>query len=224
MSAASPGSASELLESTAELPQDAASAPSAPATPALVASSNNAQPLILPAATASASPSPNEAVSASAFGLLQVGNDDLKRNIADLQQSNTLLHRENQAMRAKIADIQGAFAGIVGFLEAAIVRPATAHHAHGAETMSPVVEAFKKLASDISPALSHPCPSEHQERSTDFLQPAPFRAERRRQDTAARAQPPYRLFDLAAVLNPAPSPTSPASPRHPKNYQQRQLP
>ncbi|KAJ2512971.1 Flocculation suppression protein, partial [Coemansia sp. RSA 2049] len=178
MSAASPGSASELLESTAELPQDAASAPSAPATPALVASSNNAQPLILPAATASASPSPNEAVSASAFGLLQVGNDDLKRNIADLQQSNTLLHRENQAMRAKIADIQGAFAGIVGFLEAAIVRPATAHHAHGAETISPVVEAFKKLASDISPALSHPCSSEHQERGTDFLQPAPFRAGR----------------------------------------------
>ncbi|KAJ2662655.1 Flocculation suppression protein [Coemansia sp. RSA 1200] len=179
MSAASPGSASELLVSTAELPQGAAPAPSAPATPTLVASSNNAQPLMLPVATASASPSPNEAVGASAFGFSMDDHVvDLKRNIAGLQQSNTLLHRENQAMRAKIADIQGAFAGIVGFLEAAIVRPATTHHAHGAETISPVVEAFKKLANDISPALSHPYSSEHQERSTDFLQPAPFRAGR----------------------------------------------
>ncbi|KAJ1885876.1 Flocculation suppression protein, partial [Coemansia sp. IMI 209127] len=134
-----------------QLPSVSDQQDTAPATPTLPSSS--AQPPPLPV-TASASPGPNEATTASSPGFCM---DDyvvnLKRSIVDLQQFNTQLHHENQAMRAKITDVQSAFAGIMGFLETAIVQPA-ARQTHGAETVPPVVDAFRKLASDIAPALS----------------------------------------------------------------------
>ncbi|KAJ2559469.1 Flocculation suppression protein [Coemansia sp. RSA 1933] len=130
-----------------------------------------------PPVTASASPSLNEATSASLSSFYM--NDyvvNLKRNIADLQQFNTQLHRENQAMRAKMTDVQSAFAGIMGFLETAIVQPAARQNTHGAETVPPVVDAFRKLASDIAPALS--CCSENQECINSTSSFFPFHAER----------------------------------------------
>ncbi|KAJ2866788.1 Flocculation suppression protein [Coemansia erecta] len=159
------------LSSPASGQQDAA-----PATPTL--SSSSTQPPPLPV-TASASPSPNEATAASSPGFCMddyVAN--LKRSIADLQQFNTQLHRENQAMHAKITQVQGAFAGIMGFLETAIVQPA-ARHTHGAETVPPVVDAFRKLASDIAPALS--CCGDRQgcnASTSSLLPPAPSRSGR----------------------------------------------
>ncbi|KAJ1663827.1 Flocculation suppression protein [Coemansia sp. RSA 1813] len=172
-SAASPGSTSEPPSSANEQPN------TAPATPTLSSSSAQPPPLLLPVtATASALPSPNEATANSSGFCMDDYVANLKRNIADLQQFNTQLHHENQAMRAKITDVQGAFAGIMGFLETAIVQPAT-RQAHGAETVPPVVDAFRKLASDIAPALS--CCSERQgciNPASGFLSPAPFRVKR----------------------------------------------
>ncbi|KAJ1834839.1 Flocculation suppression protein [Coemansia sp. RSA 2711] len=74
--------------------------------------------------------------------------DELKDCIADLRHSNTQLQRENQEMRAAIVGCQGAFAGIMRFLETAIVQPAPRRVDGG------VADAFRRLASDIAPIFS----------------------------------------------------------------------
>ncbi|KAJ2162717.1 Flocculation suppression protein [Coemansia sp. RSA 552] len=70
------------------------------------------------------------------------GLDELKDQMADLQQANAELRRENQEMRSAIVGCQGAFGGIMRFLETAIVQSARDEA---------VVDAFRRLSSDVSP-------------------------------------------------------------------------
>ncbi|KAJ1817604.1 Flocculation suppression protein [Coemansia sp. RSA 2599] len=89
--------------------------------------------------------------------------DDLKSCIRDLQQSNSQLHQENQKMRATIANCQNAFAGIMTFLETAIVKPSTqvaelpATPSLSVTSGYPnrrIADAFSKLVSDVAPVVS----------------------------------------------------------------------
>ncbi|KAJ1874863.1 Flocculation suppression protein [Coemansia sp. RSA 486] len=89
--------------------------------------------------------------------------EDLKSCIQDLQQSNSQLHQENQKMRATIANCQNAFAGIMSFLETAIVKPSTQVAEQPATPSLSVasvhrgqhiVDAFSKLVGDVAPVVS----------------------------------------------------------------------
>ncbi|KAJ2633455.1 Flocculation suppression protein [Coemansia sp. RSA 1290] len=77
--------------------------------------------------------------------------DELKDCIAELQSSNSQLQRENQEMRAAIMGCQSAFAGIMRFLETAVVQPPESHSASSDRS---VVDAFRQLTNDISPLFS----------------------------------------------------------------------
>ncbi|KAJ1723168.1 Flocculation suppression protein [Coemansia erecta] len=94
---------------------------------------------------------------------------ELKASILDLQESNTQLRQENQKMHATIASCQSAFAGIMSFLEATMVKPNAQTAA--AQALSPphppympageggsssrhISDAFRKLVSEVAPVLS----------------------------------------------------------------------
>ncbi|KAJ2339560.1 Flocculation suppression protein, partial [Coemansia sp. RSA 2618] len=79
--------------------------------------------------------------------------DELKDCIAGLRHSNSQLQRENQEMRAAINNCQGAFAGIMRFLETAVVRPSP-RHAAAAAADGTTTEAFRRLTSDIAPIFA----------------------------------------------------------------------
>ncbi|KAJ2711197.1 Flocculation suppression protein [Coemansia spiralis] len=104
--------------------------------------------------------------------------DGLRGCISALQRENADLQRENQDMRAAIESCQGAFAGIMRFLDTAVVQPAT--RSASAPSAARVVDAFKQLASDIGPALS---------RAADQPARGSFRAEL----SSGPALPPLRL-------------------------------
>ncbi|KAJ2842267.1 hypothetical protein J3B02_005632, partial [Coemansia erecta] len=89
--------------------------------------------------------------------------DDLKICIQELQKSNGQLHQENQKMHTTIANCQNAFAGIMSFLETAIVKPNTQVaeqfatpllSAKGAYPGQSIADAFSKLVSDVAPVVS----------------------------------------------------------------------
>ncbi|KAJ1888658.1 Flocculation suppression protein [Kickxella alabastrina] len=85
---------------------------------------------------------------------------ELKNCISDLQHSNSQLRQDNQEMRATIASCQNAFAGIMGFLETAIVKPSTQAAtsptaANASDLGHQIAGAFKRLVSEIAPAMSH---------------------------------------------------------------------
>ncbi|KAJ1945690.1 Flocculation suppression protein, partial [Kickxella alabastrina] len=85
---------------------------------------------------------------------------ELKDCISDLQHSNSQLRQDNQEMRATIASCQNAFASIMGFLETAIVKPSTQAAtspmaANASDFGHHIAGAFKRLVSEIAPAMSH---------------------------------------------------------------------
>ncbi|KAJ2839279.1 Flocculation suppression protein [Coemansia erecta] len=76
--------------------------------------------------------------------------DELKECIADLRHSSSQLQRENQEMRAAISNCQGAFAGIMRFLESTVVQPPR----HAVASEGTITDAFRRLTSDIAPIFS----------------------------------------------------------------------
>ncbi|KAJ1888678.1 Flocculation suppression protein [Kickxella alabastrina] len=85
---------------------------------------------------------------------------ELKDCISDLQHSNSQLRQDNQEMRATIASCQNAFAGIMGFLETAIVKPSTQAAtspmaANASDFGHHIAGAFKRLVSEIAPHYWH---------------------------------------------------------------------
>ncbi|KAJ2078720.1 Flocculation suppression protein [Coemansia sp. RSA 988] len=81
--------------------------------------------------------------------------EELKGCIADLQRSNVELQRENQEMRTAITGCQSAFAGIVRFLETAVVQPNTqpSTQAFNAGGNGSIADAFRRMTSDVAPAM-----------------------------------------------------------------------
>ncbi|KAJ2782365.1 Flocculation suppression protein [Coemansia javaensis] len=79
---------------------------------------------------------------------------ELRECISALQQSNAQLWRENREMRAAVAGCQGALAGILRFLETAVVPPRPEPASLGAAAAhSAVADAFARLAAEVAPAL-----------------------------------------------------------------------
>ncbi|KAI8325555.1 hypothetical protein GQ54DRAFT_295376 [Martensiomyces pterosporus] len=78
--------------------------------------------------------------------------------VYSLQRSNRMLYCENQSLRAAQMKCQDGFSGLMKFLEAAVVSP-TAAELHnndaGSKNSSRVAEAFKRLAGEVTPFMSH---------------------------------------------------------------------
>ncbi|KAJ2615066.1 Flocculation suppression protein [Coemansia sp. RSA 1365] len=135
--------------------------------------------------------------------------EELKDCIAELQQSNVELRRENQEMRTAITGCQSAFAGIMRFLETAVVQPHVQSSAQtfGAGGQGSIADAFRRMTSDIAPIMF----------ATHGTQPSipvsPFLSASTSNSTAATASVHSFRFkrDLNSTLPPIRSESTPQS-------------